>query len=324
MQVICFNNNHVELTEKSYPTAGKNQAVIQVLMSGICRTDMELFDGYYHFTGVPGHEFVGRVVEAVDATSLVGRRVVADINVGCGACSYCRTGRPKHCLKRLVIGIKDWDGAFADYVRVPLCNIHEVDESIDDVSAVFTEPLAAALDISRQVHLKPDMKAVVLGGGKLGCLIALALRHYLPHLLLLGRHAKGLDIAAAQGVTTALISNDESLVERLGRFDLVVDATGRPQGVNVALDLTAPQGVLVIKTTSHLSSTLNLSRVAVEEIRMIGSRCGDFDQALSFLKHRLLDVARFVEAVYSFAEFGVAFEHARRPGALKVLLRHAL
>ena len=246
---------------------------------------------------------------------------MAEINIGCGHCPWCRNGVPKHCPDRQAVGIKGVDGVFAEYVKVPQQNILTVPDNLDDQEAVIVEPLAAALEIGQQVHLTADLKTVVLGAGKLGLLIALALRTSCPDLLLIGRHDRGLDIAAAQGVRTLKTSSRQKAPFGLEPFDLVVEATGRPQGLDQALKLVRPQGTIAAKTTTRDPAPMDLARLVVNEVRLVGSRCGNFRLALSYLEHRLLDVRPLIEAEYPLADFGRALERARQPGVLKVILR---
>ena len=293
-------------------------------MAGICNTDIELFEGYYHFEGIPGHEFVGIVDQSPGNPYLEGSRVVCEINCGCGRCRCCKNGRQRHCEARRVIGIKDWDGAFAEYVKAPLENIHTVHASIRDEMAVFVEPLAAALQLSQQIHIRCDDRMAVLGDGKLGLLTALALRHYNPDLLLIGKHTDKLAIANQQGVQILHRPSPESISElrrNTGYFDIVVDATGKAEGINEALELIRPEGTIVVKTTSHQPSSVQMSRIVVDEITLVGSRCGDFGLALAFLENNWVNVLPLIEATYPLHDFEAAFDHARRPGAKKILIK---
>ena len=325
MKAILFQDQTLSFAEKPKPSLSEGEVLVKVTLAGICSTDIELFSGYYGFSGVAGHEFLGTVAEAPGRPELKGRRVVAEINCGCGACPWCLGGDPRHCPDRKVIGIRDWDGCFAEYVKAPADNVHLVHEAISVEAAVFAEPLAAALEISQQVHINARQRVAVLGDGKLGLLIALALSHYNPGLILIGRHEEKLEKAGYQGVRTIRLEPGEvpaGLAGRLGLFDLVVEATGRPEGINYALCLVRPRGVVAAKTTSRSLSQIDLAGVVVNEISIIGSRCGDFDLALSFLKNGWLDPRPLIEAIYTFSEFEKAFEHARRPGAGKILLKY--
>lgn len=324
MRAVLFNDKNISFIEKPPPRVARGEVLIKPLMAGICTTDIELFKGYYGFSGVPGHEFVGTAERAPGNPELEGRRVVAEINIGCGECRWCRVGEKKHCDARRVIGIMNWDGAFSEYVKAPVDNIHVVDDAIGNDVAVFVEPLAAALQISQQLHVTGSQKVVVLGDGKLGILAALALRHLNPGLILVGKHAEKLRIAREQGVTTYRAESPDSLSrlrESSGPFDLAVEATGSAEGINHALGLIGKKGVIAAKTTSHNFSTIALAKIVVDEITVVGSRCGDFALALEFLKNRWLDVAPLIEAIYDFRQFPEAFDHAMRPGAGKILIR---
>ena len=324
MRAVSFKDQTISFLDKPRPEVDAGEVLLKPIMAGVCNTDIELFMGYYQFEGVPGHEFISIVEKSPGNPQLEGRRVVAEINCGCGQCNWCKAGNQRHCPSRKVIGIRGWDGAFADYVKAPLANVHLVDESISDEAAVFVEPLAAALQISQQIHVTSACRIAILGDGKLGLLIAIALRLYNPDILLVGKHRKKLSIAEAQSVRTFHLESSDSLTglrEELGSFDLVIEATGNAEGIEHALNLVKAGGFVVLKTTSHSPSAIRLSRVVVDEISVVGSRCGDFSLALAFLKNKWVDVLPLIEAVYEFDDFTEAFEHARRPGAKKVLLR---
>ncbi len=322
MQAVWFQEGKVTLVEQPTPRPGAGEALLRVRCAGICNTDLELLAGYYGFAGVPGHELVAEVVQAPEAPELVGRRVVADINLGCGECPRCRAGDPRHCPRRRVVGIKDHPGAFAEYLCLPTGNLHLVPEELADQRAVFCEPLAAALEVGQQVHLTGRTRLLVLGDGKLGLLAALGLRHWCPGLVLAGRHPDKLAVAQAQGVRTISAGDDpRELLQRLGGpFQVVVEATGRPQGLAWALELVEPEGTVVAKTTSHQPSRLDLARLVVNEVNLLGSRCGDMALALHFLAEGLVDPTPLIEATYPLARFPEALERARRPGARKVIV----
>lgn len=326
MKTVRFQEHAMAFAEAEVPTPGPGEALVKILASGVCNTDLELFKGYMGFSGVAGHEFAGRVEKAPDAPDLVGARVCCDINWGSEAWSTRHGGDARHCPGRRVLGISDWDGAFAEYILAPTANLRRIPENVSNEQAVFAEPLAAALEASQQMHLRADMKMLVLGDGKLGLLCACGLRHFCPGLVLAGKHAHKLTIAEKHGVTVRRIDQPSDLEEKIlpefGLFDVVVEATGSPDGINHALNLTRPEGTVVAKTTSHAPSLINLAKIVVDEILILGSRCGDIGLALSFLKDGLVDVGGLIEARYPFAEFEQAFAHASRKGALKVLLAY--
>jgi threonine dehydrogenase-like Zn-dependent dehydrogenase len=323
VRAVRFAGGTAETVELPVPEPGPGEALVRVLVAGICNTDIELFSGYYGFAGVPGHEFVGRVARCPDDPAREGARVVADINCGCGKCRFCLAGNRRHCAARQVIGILGRPGAFAEYLCVPVANLYPVPDALDDRVAVFAEPLAAALEVGRQVRIRAADAVAVLGDGKLGLLCALGLCALNPGILLIGRHEAKLALAAAQGVRTlhCPAGNENAVLAELrGTFDLVVEATGRPEGVAQAIELVRPEGVVALKTTSHRPSTLNLAKVVVDEISMVGSRCGDMALALDTLASGRLDVRPLIQAVSPFAAFEQAFAAARAPGALKVVL----
>jgi threonine dehydrogenase-like Zn-dependent dehydrogenase len=292
------------------PPAG--EALVRVIKAGICNTDLELVRGYYPFQGVLGHEFVGRV-ESEGAWH--GRRVCGEINAACGLCDSCRRGQPTHCERRTVLGIVNRDGAFAEFLALPYDNLHLVPAGVSDEEAVFTEPLAAALEILQQVHVRPDHTVVVIGDGKLGLLCAQVLALTGCWLLALGKHRNKLDLLAARGLQTALVDEAPAL-----RADVVVECTGSPAGFEAARRLLRPRGQLVLKSTYAGQLTVDMSRLVVDEITLIGSRCGPFPPALALLARQQVDVGGLVHARYPLAAALAAIEHAQRPGVLKVLL----
>lgn len=295
-------------------------------MAGICSTDVELLKGYHNFAGIPGHEFTGIVHSAPDQSDLEGRRVVADINCGCGDCDICLTGDQRHCRNRSVIGIRGRSGVFAEFCVIPLANLYEVPDGITDAEAVFAEPLAAALEIVLQVKVSKMNQVAVLGDGKMGLLCALVLRQFSDNITLIGRYPKKLNIAAQQGVHTVCRSQnnpDKASGVQAKDFDLVVEATGSSDGINAAIGLVRPKGTIVIKTTSSEKSAIDLADVVVNEVRLIGSRCGNIQQALDMMKRKVIDFNSMVEAVYPLENFETAFAHARRKGSLKILIKNA-
>ncbi len=295
------------------PEPPPSEALIRVIRAGICNTDLELTRGYYPFTGVPGHEFVG-VVERGPAR-LLGRRVVGEINAVCGRCRACSRGRRAHCERRTVLGIAGRDGAFAEYLALPLDNLHLVPDTLSTDAALFTEPLAAALEIQAQVSIHPDDRVVVVGDGKLGQLVAQTVALTGCGLLVLGRHDAKLALLAGRGVATAR----GEAVER-GGFDIAVECTGNPEGFALAQRALRPRGTLVLKSTYAGALTLDASAVVVHELTVVGSRCGPFAPALELLAAQRVAVEPLIQARYPLAEALAAFEHAQRSGVLKVLV----
>ncbi|MBS3755221.1 MAG: alcohol dehydrogenase catalytic domain-containing protein [Desulfobacterales bacterium] len=323
MKAAWFENREITLTEAPVPEPGEDEALVKVLMAGICATDTEIYQGYAEFSGIAGHEFVGVVREAPADTDLVGKRVVAEINCGCGKCAWCRCGDPRHCEARTVLGIRGRNGAFAEYIAVPVQNLHVVPETVDTLQAVFAEPLAAALEITQQVHITNNMRILVLGDGKLGLLCALGLKHFSSSVTIAGRHPEKLAIAGNQGIHTLQAAEDgirQSAFRRSGQFDMVVEAMGSPTGIREALEQVRPEGTVIVKTTSRNPSEIDLSAVAVNEIHLLGSRCGDIDMALRFLANNRIDVLPLAEKIYPLSRFTEAFAHAAAKGSLKVLI----
>jgi threonine dehydrogenase-like Zn-dependent dehydrogenase len=284
-------------------------------MAGICNTDLEITKGYMGFRGVLGHEFVGIVERAPDA-GLVGRRVVGEINCACRNCEYCRAGLPTHCPNRTVLGIQGRDGAFADYLTLPIANLHPVPETITDEQAVFVEPLAAALEILEQVAIRPGQSVVVLGDGKLGLLVAQVLVFTACQMTLAGKHREKLALVAGKGIHTVL-------VEDLGKekVDVVVECTGSPPGIGLAQALVKPRGTIVLKSTYAGRTELDLARLVIDEIDLRGSRCGPFAPALRALARRQVDVLPLISAVYDLDEGAAAMAHAERHDSVKILLK---
>lgn len=294
------------------PPAG--EALVRVLRAGICNTDIELTRGYYPFTGIPGHEFVG-VVEEGGPPTLLGRRVVGEINAVCGGCAACTAGRRTHCERRTVLGIVRRHGAFAEYLTLPAENLHTVPESVTTDSAVFVEPLAAALEIQEQVSIGSRDRVLVVGDGKLGQLVAQTLALTGCALTVVGRHDAKLALLGSRGIETRTIDPSTP-----GAFDVAIECTGNREGFGVAQRAVRPRGTLVLKSTYAGALTLDASGVVVNELTLIGSRCGPFGRALELLAAGRIAVEPMIHARYALADATRAFEHAQRPGVLKVLV----
>lgn len=316
MRALWLESRSIRVREDApAPEPPAGEALVRVLRAGICNTDLELVKGYYPYTGIPGHEFVGRVVEAPGADAWTGKRVVGEINAVCRSCATCRAGRPTHCENRTVLGILNRNGAFADFLALPVENLHEVPEALADDAAVFAEPTAAALEIQQQVKVGPGDRVVVVGEGKLGNLVAQTLALTACDLLVLGRHRSKLDLLAARGIRTGLAA---VLSEK--RADFVVECTGSPEGFAVARRAVRPCGTIVLKSTYAGGSPVDFSSLVVDEITLVGSRCGPFAPALDLLSSGAVDVAPLVHARYPLDQAPAAFEHAARPGVMKVLV----
>lgn len=300
------------------PQPAPDEALVRVLVAGICSTDLEIVKGYAGFSGVLGHEFVGEVTAVGDAgdAAWIGRRVVGSINVGCGECDECRAHGPEHCTTRQVPGIHGRDGAFADFLALPVHNLLAVPQAIPDEAAVFTEPLAAALRIREQVRVRPSAHTAVVGPGRLGMLVGQVLALGGTAVTMLGRRAASLALPAALGLDTALVAAlpDNS-------FDLVVEATGNAAGLAHALRLVRPRGTLVLKSTFAGETAVDLTKLVVSEITVVGSRCGPFAPALRLLEQQAVQVTPLIEAEFALRDGLEGFAFAARPGVRKVLLR---
>lgn len=317
MRALHWDGQTLRL-EPAYPTpqATAELALVRVRLAGICSTDLHILRGYMGFRGILGHEFVGEV--CAGPTDWLGERVVGEINFACGSCTVCQRGLERHCPSRRVMGIVDADGSFAEYVAVPVRNLHRVPQTVSDEEAVFTEPLAAAFAILEQVHLQPDATVVVLGDGKLGLLCAQVLHHVGARVTVVGKHAEKLGIVRRRGLHTLLVSDWCPQP----RADVVVEATGSATGLTLAIAAVRPRGTLVLKSTMAQEHTLSLAPLVVHEITMIGSRCGRFPPALRALAHQEVAVTPLITAVYPLTAGVEAVHHAARSGALKVLLRN--
>ena len=298
------------------PATVPGEALIRVTLAGICNTDLEITRGYMDFRGVLGHEFVGLVEEAEDR-SWIGRRVVGDINCACGGCAACRRGDAIHCPDRTTLGIGGRDGALADYCLLPLTNLHRVPDTVSDEQAVFVEPLAAALAITDRVHIRPTDSAIVIGDGKLGLLVAQVLALTGCRLQIVGRHKANLSILERHRIPTCL----ETDVPAGRPADVVIDCTGHSGGLTLARRLVRPRGKLVLKSTFHGDNRVNLTSLVVDEVSLIGSRCGPFAPALRLLEQRLVDVESLIDSTYALDDGLAAFARAATKGTLKVLVK---
>ena len=318
MKALRFTGGRLSLDDIP-PPAALGEALVRVTRSGICNTDIEIVRGYAGFSGTVGHEFVGVVEDSAGRPDLVGKRVVGEINAGCGACEKCAAGDPRHCPNRTVLGIVGRDGAHAEYLSLPNENLVLVPDTVSDEQAVFAEPLAAAWGIGEMADLHTDTRLAVIGDGKLGLLCAMSLRLKCDHVLNIGKHRSKLDIAASAGVETIPV-NDLNDAHSKG-FDVVVEASGSESGFATALDLVRPRGTIVLKSTFQGTPTWNASRVVVEEITVVGSRCGRFAPAVELLASGRIDVTRLIDSEMPLGEGVNAMNEASRKGALKILLR---
>lgn len=314
MQALVFDGALRLVHEHPAPQLTPGEAIIRPHLTGICNTDIEITRGYMGFHGVLGHEFVGTVVACAD-TAWVGRRVVGEINAACLRCATCLRGDASHCPNRTTLGIDRRDGAMAELVSLPISCLHPVPASVPDEAAVFVEPLAAALELVEQSHIRPSERVAVVGDGKLGAMIVQVLRLTGCDLTLVGRHPERWALYEGQGVRCAHSDSPPA-----GQFDVVVDCTGNPAGLATARRLVRPRGRLMLKSTFEADSQLNLTMLVVDEVRLIGSRCGPFAPALRLLERGLIATAPLISAEFALSDGLEAFAAAR--GRLKVLLRH--
>ncbi len=291
---------------------------IRVILSGICNTDLEIVNGYAGFTGTIGHEFVGIVEASPDRPEIVGKRVVGEINAGCGTCDLCLAGDPRHCPTRTVLGIKGRDGSHAEYLSLPSRNLFVVPDQLLDRDAVFVEPFAAALGILEQVSVDDHLRVAIIGDGKLGILCAIALSKRTSQVTLIGKHASKLNIAAERGIETKLLS-DVSGLESF--YDIVIEASGSESGFETALDIVRPRGKIVLKSTFSAKPKWEAWRVVVDEITIVGSRCGKFEPALDLMAKEHIGFENLITAEFPIGEAVAAMDKARERGSLKVLLR---
>jgi threonine dehydrogenase-like Zn-dependent dehydrogenase len=297
------------------PLPKKGEVLIKVLLAGICNTDIEITKGYLNFKGVLGHEFVG-IVEEGEEKSLIGKRVVGEINIGCGKCQFCRSNLKNHCPNRVVLGIYNKDGAFAQYLTLPLENIHILPKNLKDEEAVFVEPLAACIRILEEIKIRKEEKVIILGDGKLGQLMAQLLKLYCRDLLVIGKRKNKLEILKKfniKGIELKSLRDIEA--------DIIVECTGNVKGLDLALDLVKPKGTIFIKSTYNKRSSFDQSKAVVKEVKIIGSRCGPFKEAINLLKKKKIDPLPLISKVFPIEEGVEAFKYAMKREVLKVLLK---
>jgi len=336
MKALRYENQKLSVTDVTEPRVD-GEAVVRVTLSGICNTDLEIARGYAGFAGTIGHEFVG-VIESVPLNEALarplgraqsndplltrglvpGQRVVGEINAGCGRCDLCRAGDSRHCATRTVLGIAGRDGAHAEFLKLPVENLLPVPDEISDERAVFAEPLAAACGILERAQITVRTRTAVIGDGKLGLLCAQVLATTGAPVVLVGKHEGKLQIAARRGIETMTVNETQS---RAKTFDVVVEASGSAAGFALALDLLRPRGVLVLKSTFHGPTEMDAARIVVDEISVVGSRCGRFAPALELLKTGAVDVESLISEELRLTEGLRAMKRAAEPGVLKVLLR---
>ena len=317
MRAIEFDRTVIIHDNYPVPEPQPGEALIKIDLAGICNTDLEIIKGYMGFSGILGHEFVGHVIKVNgDRQDLIGRRVVGEINCSCRVCEYCQKGFYTHCPNRSTLGIFNRNGCFADYITLPINNLHIISDSVADEEAVFAEPVAAAYEILEQVNIKPDDKVLILGDGKLGLLVSLVLNQTGVDVMLAGKHEDKLCKVKTQGVKTILLND----LEISKQYDVVIEATGSAGGFELALSLLKPRGILVLKSTVAANKEINLAPVVIDEITVVGSRCGPFKPAVEALDKKLFDVKPLISGIYNFANSKVALELSKTKGCLKVII----
>jgi threonine dehydrogenase-like Zn-dependent dehydrogenase len=321
MKALFCDAGGIRPLEAETPAPRRGEALIKVRVAGICRTDLELAKGYMNFVGIPGHEFVGEVAalsaeDAGQAQGWIGRRVVGEINCGCGHCEFCRAGLERHCPERTVLGISGRDGALAEFLTLPLGNLHFVPDNLPDQSAVFVEPLAAALEIFEQVRIGPDSRVLVIGDGKLGLLICRVLQIHGCDLLCIGKHDNKMALLQNWGIKA--VPPQDYWPDRR---DYVIEASGSPSGFGLAVQALKPRGTLILKSTYHGAMNLDTAPLVIQEITIVGSRCGPFAPALNLLTQKLIPTDDLITAVYPARDLLNAFEYASRSEAIKVLIQ---
>jgi threonine dehydrogenase-like Zn-dependent dehydrogenase len=336
MLAFSVAHQHLKPVQRPVPKLRPKWALARVRLAGICNTDVEILRGYHQFRGVPGHEFVGEVAEVAGVSaalreSWVGKRVAGEINVSCSAygykplCEFCRRGWRTHCARRTVLGIVAHDGAFAEYLALPIENLHIVQDSVPDEKAVFIEPLAAACEILEQIPIRKFPKAAVLGDGKLAHLIALVLRASGSKVTLYGKHQPKLKRARRAGIETKKVRGDVSDLKQVSEtYRLVVEATGSPTGLALAQQMTEPHGTLVLKSTFHGAAPVETWPIVVKEISVVGSRCGPFAKAIALLRSGKVDPTPLISRTFALKDAPKAMRFAQQPGVLKVLLKNEL
>jgi threonine dehydrogenase-like Zn-dependent dehydrogenase len=314
MKAVVLEGNEIRVKDIPRPKPSTDEVLIKVRKAGICNTDLELAKGYMHFEGILGHEFVGTVESAPDQ-SWVGKRVVGEINLYCGQCDLCRAGLAKHCSRRSVLGILNKDGAFAEYITLPPKLCHSIPDEISDFEAVFVEPLAAALEIFERVTISKQDRALILGDGKLGLLMAQIMRQHTPQVTCIGKHQRNLEYLTPYGIDIYQTGID---LDR--QFTVVVEATGNENGLREALSLVLPRGSIILKSTFRGKSQIDVSKIVVDEIQIIGSRCGPFPEAILVLGRKMINVEDLIDGDFSLERCDEAFARAREPGTLKIVL----
>ena len=317
MQCLWLDQQKLVFQERvPIPTPGKDQALIRVLLAGVCSTDLELLRGYYPFSGIPGHEFVGIVVDSPEDPTWIGKRVVGEINIACGVCHNCLMDLTRHCDNRKTLGIHDWNGVFAEYMVLPLPNLHVVPDHVPDDMAVFTEPLAAAHEIIEQTIIQQTDRVLIIGAGRLGLLAAMVIHLTGCELDVVIRYPKQKILLEKLNINTITLQNND-----LKKYDVVIEATGSVDGFTQACKSVRPRGRIILKSTYKGNAEINLSGIVVNEVTLIGSRCGSFEPAMRMLTDGKVDPRPLIEAKFPLEQGVIAVEYAGRQGVLKVLVQ---
>jgi len=335
MLAFTVARQHLQAIQKPLPRLRSGWALVRVRLAGICNTDVEILRGYHQFRGVPGHEFVGEVTELAGVSVAIrkrwlGKRAAGEINVSCPAygfkpvCEFCRRGLKTHCARRTVLGIVAHDGAFAEYLALPLGNLHAIPANVEDEKAVFIEPLAAACQVLEQIPIRRFPNAAVLGDGKLAQLIALVLQAAGCKVTVYGKHEAKLKLARRAGMTTKKVRGDAGDLKRVKEtYRLVVEATGSPSGLILAQQMTEPRGTLLLKSTFHGAAPVETWPIVVKEITVVGSRCGPFPKAIALLRSGKVDPTPLISRIFPLTDAPAAILYAQQPGVMKVLLKNA-
>lgn len=318
MKALHYNGKKLGLVDIPDPVPGPDDALIKIQYSGICNTDLEILKGYMNFQGIIGHEFVG-IVEKCSKPELLKKQVVGEINVGCGNCDFCLQELARHCPNRSVVGIQNEQGAMADYISLPHQNLHLVPAGLNPQIAVFTEPLAAACEIFEQIQMLPEYHVLVIGDGKLAQLIARVVALHTENLKVLGKHPLKLNLLRNLGIQTI---NSKKYQPEDGHYHMVIEATGSWRGWEMAVRVVRPRGFLILKSTYVGNHQFNPGAIVINEINVIGSRCGPFPVALKLLSKGQVDPADLITETYAFAEWEKAFKRAADKNSLKIILKH--
>lgn len=311
MKALFFNKK-LKLKNVKPPIPSNNEALIETNAAGICNTDLEIIKGYMNFKGILGHEFVGTVIQASNS-KLIGKKVVGEINIGCGNCHFCSANLPRHCQKRKILGIAGKDGTMAEFITLPVKNLHILPTEINPYYAVFIEPLAAACEILEQIHIEPAHKIMLLGDGKLATLIAQVINLINPNLYVKGKHTTKIKL-----LNNLNLNAGNKLFDK-NKWDIIIEATGNPEGLMIALDYIKPRGTIILKSTYHNNLKINQSNIVINEVTLVGSRCGNFNIAINLLKQNLIKLQPLITKILPLEKYEQAFSLAQNPNSFKII-----